>query len=321
MTVAVLGEALVDFIVSEDGSYRPHLGGSPYNVAVGLARQGVGVSYLSPLSNDSFGEELRQSLVAEGVHVPLERRSPWPTSLALITTNDQGQPAYRLYRDRVADRDTSFDEVVQHLPEESTIFHTGSLALTPGQLPLIRQIVELTRKRGILISMDLNIRLGASTDDRAYLDGVWSLLKMADIVKASDEDLRAFSQSGDPLLCAKRAYAEMGKGLLVFTRGGDGAMVFCAGSALEQPAYPVSVYADTIGAGDTFHSAFLAFLYRSGELAGSVERLSRRLLENAIDYSCAAAAINVSRSGCAPPNAREVSAYMAQGDTRRAGQT
>ena len=53
MTVAVLGEALIDFIVDDQGAYHPHLGGSPYTVAIGLARQGVDVSYLSPFSSIS----------------------------------------------------------------------------------------------------------------------------------------------------------------------------------------------------------------------------------------------------------------------------
>ena len=79
MTVAVLGEALIDFIVGDDGAYRPHLGGSPYNVAIGLARQGVAVSYLSPFSDDTFGDQLRDSLIREGVEVPQARRSRWPT--------------------------------------------------------------------------------------------------------------------------------------------------------------------------------------------------------------------------------------------------
>ena len=39
MTIAVIGEALIDFMAGEDGAYRPNLGGSPYNVALGLARQ------------------------------------------------------------------------------------------------------------------------------------------------------------------------------------------------------------------------------------------------------------------------------------------
>ena len=70
MSVAVLGEALIDLIVGDDGAYRPHLGGSPYNVAIGLARQGIRVSYLSPFSDDAFGERLLQSLRSEGVETP-----------------------------------------------------------------------------------------------------------------------------------------------------------------------------------------------------------------------------------------------------------
>lgn len=72
MTVAVLGEALIDFIVGDDGADRPHLGGLPYNVAIGLARQGVAVSYLSPFSDDTSGDQLRDSLIHEWVAVPLE---------------------------------------------------------------------------------------------------------------------------------------------------------------------------------------------------------------------------------------------------------
>ena len=91
MTIAVLGEALIDLIAGDDGAYRPHLGGSPYNVAIGLARQGIDVSYLSSLSDDSFGDQLRESLSNEKVTVPLQRRSLWPTSLAVVTVDDGGQ--------------------------------------------------------------------------------------------------------------------------------------------------------------------------------------------------------------------------------------
>ena len=87
MNVAVLGEALIDLIDRDDGTYSPHLGGSPYNVGIGLARQGVSVTYLSPFSDDSFGDRLRDSMLQEGVNLPIARRSLWPTSLALITVD------------------------------------------------------------------------------------------------------------------------------------------------------------------------------------------------------------------------------------------
>ncbi|MBT8077100.1 MAG: carbohydrate kinase, partial [Gammaproteobacteria bacterium] len=192
MTIAVLGEALIDLIAGDDGAYRPHLGGSPYNVAIGLARQGIDVSYLSPLSDDSFGDQLRESLSNEKVTVPLQRRSQWPTSLAVVTVDDGGQATYRLYREGIADKDTSFEEIAAHLPDDLHVFHTGSLAITPSQLPKIRTVFDLMHERGVLVSIDINIRLRASIDTSKYLRGVRSLLRSADIVKASDEDIDAF---------------------------------------------------------------------------------------------------------------------------------
>ncbi len=226
MTVAVLGEALIDLIVGDDGAYRPHLGGSPFNVAIGLARQGIDVSYLSPFSDDTFGDQLHDALQREGVATPIERRSLWPTSLALVTIDDDGLPAYRLYREGIADKDTSFEEIRAKLPDELSVLHTGSLAITPSQLPKIRRLFKLMRDSGVTISMDINIRLRASLDTRAYLDGVRSLLPLADIVKASDEDLEPFELAASPHEAAARAYEEMGQGMLVLTEGTGGALLY-----------------------------------------------------------------------------------------------
>ncbi len=183
-SVGVLGEALIDLILDENGSYRPHLGGSPYNVAIGLARQGIGVRYLSPLSDDSFGDELRQSLERENVVIALPRRSACPTSLALVTVDARGQAAYRLYREGIADKDTTFEEIVAGLPPNLRVFHTGSLAITPSQLPKICRLVDWMHSNGVLVSIDINIRLGASLDKGNYLDGVRALIRGAVCLRA-----------------------------------------------------------------------------------------------------------------------------------------
>lgn len=83
-----------------------------------------------PLSDDTFGDQLHDFLRKEGVDLPIERRSPWPTSLALVTIDMNGMPAYRLYREGIADKDTSFEEIAASLPLDLRVFHTGSLAIT-----------------------------------------------------------------------------------------------------------------------------------------------------------------------------------------------
>jgi fructokinase len=310
MTIAVLGEALIDFIVGADGAYRPHLGGSPYNVAIGLARQGMSVSYLSPFSDDTFGDQLNDSLRREGVQIPIARRSLYPTSLALVTIDSDGMPSYRLYREGIADKDTSFGEVEANLPQDLDVFHTGSLAITPSQLPKIRKLFELMRERKITISMDINIRLRASVDTRAYIDGVRSLLPIADIVKASDEDLAPFEFATDARRAAALAYEEMGSGMLVLTEGKGGALMLTENGVVEAGAFPTTHVEDTVGAGDTFHSALLAALVRGGAIGGGFRNVGSAILQEAVDFACAAAAINVSRVGCNPPTQSEVEHFM-----------
>lgn len=310
--VAVLGEALIDFIASEDGAYRPHLGGSPYNVSISLARQGIDTVYLSSLSDDSFGDQLKKSLLDEGVRLPLERRSLWPTSLALVTLDGKGHPTYRLYREGIADKDTSYEEITNNIPSDVRVFHTGSLAITPSQLPKIEAVFNLMRERGVLISIDINIRLRASIDEKKYLDGVRSLLKFADIVKASDEDLLALGLSDQARSSAAIVYEEMNGGVLIFTQGGGGAVLYCRSGEIHQDSYSVPHVVDTVGAGDTFHSAFLAYLAKSGDLEKSLADIQAEALKCALDYACAAAAINVSRPGCSPPNRSEVLEFLAE---------
>ena len=310
MTIAVLGEALIDFIVGEDGAYLAHLGGSPYNVAIGLARQGASVCYLSPFSDDTFGDRLHDALQKEGVQLPVTRRSRLPTSLALVAVDDQGFPAYRLYRDGVADKDIDFEEIESHLPKDLQLFHTGSLAITPSQLPKIIRLFKLMRSNDIAVSIDINIRLHATNDTTAYLDGVRSLLPLADIVKASDDDLAPFRFAPDARSAAKIAHKEMGSGLLVLTEGQGGGVLYTSDGTIEKSAYPVSQVVDTVGAGDTFHAAFLAALCRANTVGGSYQALDNTTLGDALDFANAAAAINVSRAGCNPPTQAEVEAFV-----------
>lgn len=310
MTVAVLGEALIDLIEGDDGAYRPHLGGSPYNVAIGLARQGVDVSYLSPFSDDTFGSQLQNTLKSEGVTVPIARRSLWPTSLALVKIDDEGLPSYRLYREGIADKDTSFEEIEANLATNLQIFHTGSLAITPSQLPKIRRLFRLMHELGVVVSLDINIRLGASLDTDAYLDGVRSLLGEADIVKASDEDLAALRIHEDPRKSAEIAFSEMKSGMFLLTEGRGGAVLHTPQHTIEKSAYPIAQVKDTVGAGDTFHAAFLASLCSSGVINGPLADVGLEVLSDALDFACAAAAINVSRVGCSPPTRNEVDEFI-----------
>lgn len=322
MTIAVLGEAIIDLIMSPQGHYHPHLGGSPYNVTVGLARQNEVVSYLSPLSSDSFGDALHSKLLMEGVHIPMTTRSPRPTSIALITTNAENEPAYRLYREGIADKDFSISDIKSQLPSDLTLMHTGSLAITPSQLPKIRELLRIMQQLAIPVSLDINVRLGASVDVDTYLAGIRSLLPFADIVKASAEDLAPFRLAADAMHAAEIAFQEQGKGILVLTQGAGETVLFTGNKTFKQKPPIVTDIQDTIGAGDSFYAAFLACFRRRGlchlaAIHNPADYIGDSALMDSLRYANAAAAINLSRSGCSPPTQAQVEAFLDETGNRR----
>ncbi|MBX2798936.1 MAG: hypothetical protein KTR31_14765 [Myxococcales bacterium] len=300
--VAVVGEALIDLIRQPNGDLKPFLGGSPYNVALALARQGASVGYVSPLSSDTFGSELRQALVDEGVWLPVAPSSARPTSLAVVTIEGQGQPSYALYRDGVADRDVSADELLARIPATVKVLHTGSLALVPGEIDKMRTLLTSLRERGVVIAVDVNMRPMVERDLDAYVRGVLEILPLCDLVKASDEDLATLGLGDDPHAAAEAIHAQLDDVLVALTLGSEGAQLQNAGGTIARPAFPVDNVMDTVGSGDCFQAALLAALQHANLLEGRrFATCPTAALEGPLDHACAAAAINATRAGAQPP--------------------
>ncbi|MEM6930067.1 MAG: carbohydrate kinase [Myxococcota bacterium] len=305
--VAVVGESIIDLIRQPSGDFRPYLGGSPYNVARAMARQDTRVTYLSPLSSDSFGDALHEALLAEGAHVPPWPRSDRPTALALVTIDEHGQPSYGLYREGIADRDVSARALVDRLPDSVEVLHTGSLALVPGDTAKMRTVLEAARARGVIVAVDVNLRPAAEPDRDAYVRGVLELLPLCDIVKASDEDLREMGLGEDPRAAAQQVLGLLDHGLVALTRGAEGAALLNDQGTIERPAWPVATVVDTVGSGDCFQASLLAALLRSGQLDGrAFASAAPDALIDALDHARVAAALNVTRAGASPPTWDEV---------------
>lgn len=317
MTIAVYGEALIDLIAGDDGAYYPHLGGSPFNVAMALARLNVPVRFLSRFSDDAFGKRLVAALREQGVEIGVPDPSPLPTSLAMVTVDEHGQPSYQLYREGVADAQTTVDDVVAGLTNDVTCLHTGSLALTPGQLPKTIEILRTARNREIFISIDLNVRKRATSDLTAYRAGLLQVSTYADLIKASDEDLEFLNLSSDAREAARAIKDRHGGRVFLVTEGSRGAYALTDAIAVAVPGRPPATVGDTVGAGDTFDAAFLSRLY-----ADITAVQDQRWLSDALDFACTAASINVSRIGCSPPTMQDIEAIRnAKPLERDAGRT
>jgi fructokinase len=149
----VVGEALVDLVGQRgDRTLAAHPGGSPANVALGLARLGVPVTLKTRLGRDAFGEMILAHLEASGVRVDGGPDGGVSTSLA-IATLAAGIASY----DFRIDWDV---EALAPLPIETRCLHTGSLAtvLPPGKASVL-DLMEREHKRGrVTVSYDPNIR-------------------------------------------------------------------------------------------------------------------------------------------------------------------
>ncbi|XOV78054.1 MAG: carbohydrate kinase family protein [Aestuariibacter sp.] len=312
--VAVFGEALIDLIQQENGDYRPFIGGSPFNVARGFVRQGLDCQYLSPVSTDHFGSQIFQSIADEGISIPENNRSAKVTSLALVYRDEQGQPDYRLYRNDVADLDVTAAQLLAMLPPDLELFHTGSLALVPAMEPVLIPVLEELKRRGCKISVDVNVRTGVELDHQRYVDTIWRIIDLADIVKVSDEDFSLMGLTDDPIAQSKAMLDNMDNGLVVLTLGEKGAYLIAEQTCIQQDIYRLEHFSDTVGAGDTFFSAMLAQMLREQLLKESASEISaqHKAFSYALKFGSLAAAMNVAKVGCHPPTYEEVTSKLQQ---------
>lgn len=307
----IAGENLVDLVAGPGGTLAPHEGGAPYNFARALALQGVEAGYVNPFSSDAFGVLLRRTLLASGAR-HLGRTSPKPTSLAVVSTDERGQPSYSFYRDNVADRDLDAAALAEATPRGAVGFHTGALALVPPDDVAMLQALREFRRQGLLCTVDVNMRpqiaQSAGVPLDRYREAGLAAAGAAHIVKVSDEDLRHLGFSGPPLVSA-RALIERGCRLVVLTLGAQGAWAIGADTQVHQRAVPVNVV-DLVGAGDCFFAGLIAWLHRGDALRGLLERPpADEILAQALRHGATCAAIDISRPGCQPPTWDEAVAW------------
>jgi fructokinase len=314
----VIGEALVD-LVGQRGSRTmvAHPGGSPANVALGLARLGDPVTLMTHLGRDAFGEMISTHLQASGVRVDGGPDAGTKTSLA-VATLAAGIATYdfRIEWD-IGDLDP--------LPVETRCLHTGSLAtvLAPGRAAVEDLMAREHQRARVTISYDPNVRpalLGTPEEARPQIE---RLVALSDVVKVSDEDLKwLHADRADEDVA--REWLSLGPALVVVTRGGSGVFAVTPGLQLQRPATPIDLV-DTVGAGDSFTSGLLDGLRRADLIGGqhrdALAAIDETSLISLLDTASLIAAITCSRPGADPPTLAEVEAAQMSGGSTGARTT
>jgi fructokinase len=308
--VAVAGEVIIDLVPADvDDLFRAVPGGSPANVAVGLHRLGVPTRLVARLAGDPMGRRLRRHLETNGLDLGHVVAAAEPTSLAIVSVEEDGTVGYDFRVDGTADWQWTDAELADAVDEDVVALHVGSLAMAiePGASSL-RRLVE--RARGeVTISFDPNVRpllMGLREDVVSRVEG---LVAVSDVVKASAEDLAWLHPDEAPATVAAR-WLGLGPSLVAITLGPDGVLAVGSASPLVQrPAVPVTVV-DTVGAGDAFMAALLAGLGHRGLLGrsrtGRLRALAGAELAAVLDDAALAAALTCARPGADPPSAEQL---------------
>jgi fructokinase len=317
--VATAGEALIDLIGQPDGRFEACAGGAVFNLTRALARLGVATLYLNPLSGDRFGRLLAETLRRDGVALAHAQPLAQPSSLAVVHLSDDGQPDYAFYREGVADRQVTAQQLIAACAgaPQLQVVCTGALALAAADSACYLPWLRVQRQAGTLIVVDANLRPSAMPDLQAYRDNVQQALQQADLIKVSDEDLQHLATPGsDPLQQAQRLLAASQARLLALTVGAQGAWLLQRDGRIwrARNAAPLKVV-DTVGAGDCFLAGTIAaWLRELAGLAPAGAMLDDAQGQRVLAHGLAGASVCVTRRGCDPGTWDEVQAALAQVD-------
>lgn len=303
----VCGEALWDLFAREGGaglSFDARVGGSPFNVAVGLARLDQPAALLTGLSTDRLGERLFRALEAEGVDTSFLVRVARPTTLSLVDLGPDGSPAYAFYGEHAADR-TIAPADLPALGDDVWGLHVGSFSLVAE--PVGSSFLELLDRAAgrRLVTLDPNVRLTAEPDLDIWRERIAAFVRLADLVKVSQEDLDLL-YPGRAAEAVAGDWRAAGAALVIVTRGREGADAYGPFGRVCEPGRPVAV-ADTVGAGDSFMAAAIARLAETGTRSrAALSALGADEVRALLGFASDAAAITCGRRGADLPRRPEL---------------
>ncbi len=191
--ILAVGELLVD--LTQTGTeraipqYAANPGGAPANVAVAAAKLGAKTAFCGKIGRDSFGVLLRRTLRENEVDDAFLYDCAAPTTLAVVSVDEQGERSFSFYRENGADTQLRAEESCAALACSPRFLHFGSVSLThePAHTATLSAL-QTAKEQGCLISYDPNYRPALWSDEQTAIARMRQPLDRTDILKISDED-------------------------------------------------------------------------------------------------------------------------------------
>lgn len=309
-----IGRVAIDFnpneihmSLSESRTFTKYVGGSPANIAVGMARLGKKVGFIGKVSNDQLGEFVIDYFNKENIDTSNISIAKNGESIGLTFTEIKSptESSILMFRNHAADLSLTPSEVNEdYISKSKAIIISGTaLSASPSREACFTAI-EYARKHGTVIIFDIDYRNYSwkfKEETAAYFA---IAARMSDIVLGSREEytlMESLIDNGniDDEKTAKRWLAYQNK-IVVIKHGKEGSTAYTRdGQAYKIKPFPVKLL-KSFGGGDAYASAFLYGVMEGWPII------------EALEFGSASAAMLVASHSCseAMPTVEEIKLFI-----------
>lgn len=279
MDVVTFGETMVLFTPETTGfmryahTYSRKFGGSETNFAIGLARLGHSVGWISRLGDDELGKAMLSFIRGEGVDVSRIRLDAQaPTGIYFKEIRNAGDVNVYYYRKGSAASLMTKDDLDEtYLSSAKYLFVSGiTPALSETCKEMVWEAIRLAKKHGLIIVFDPNLRKKLWPEEQAR-ETLLAIAAQADIVLPGISEGEFLFGERDPELLGQR-FLELGAETVVLKLGEQGAHYFTKEGDAHVPGFHVERVVDPVGAGDGFAAGLVSGLLDGLSLEEAVKR-------------------------------------------------
>ncbi len=310
-----IGRVAIDFNpldyfkpLSESTDFRKYVGGSPANIAVGLARLGKKVGFIGKVSDDQFGDYVTNFFKKEGIDVSHIFRATGGEKLGLTFTEilSKDESSILMYRDGIADLMLNVDEIdEEYIASTKAILISGSaLSQSPSREACLKAMY-IAKKVNTKVIFDVDYRPynWKNKDEIAVYYSI--VASNSDMIMGSREEFdltEAISSPGRTDAESAKDWISRGNKIVIIKHGKQGSTAYTAdGNSYSIKPFPVKAF-KSFGGGDGYGSSFIYGLLSGWDIMDCLEMGS------------ASASMLVSAHGCSlfMPTLEEVKAFIAK---------
>ena len=300
----------------EEGDYILDCAGAESNVAVDLQKLGIsGIEtvWVSRVGDDEAGDFVLRELDGR-TSVQAKKYAGQKTGVSYLNHHSNDKHIKTYYRKGSAACQLTFEDVEPHLKDADVLHVTGiTPALSQTCHDTILQALRYAKSNDIPVSFDLNYRDQLWTPEQAR-PVFEEMLSYSTIFKLGhDEAETIWAKDWTPEKYAKH-FQQMNRGVVLITRGSNGAIVFDGDNWLEHPGYQVEMV-DPVGAGDAFVAGFIGGIFQEGAFKEFVQKnasLRADILKKSLELANVCGALTCTRRGdtAAMPTMKEAEEFV-----------